>query len=98
MALSGSEISRIARLARLELGPGEEQLYAEQLGRVVDYIDQIARVEATLPASPQGPIVRAQGVPTGRRSDEPAETLDLVDFLRNAPAALDRFLVVPQVK
>lgn len=98
MALSGSEISRIARLARVELGPGEEQLLAEQLGRVVDYIDQIARVEATLPDSPQGPIARAQGAPAERRSDEPGETLDLADFLRNAPAALDRFLVVPQVK
>jgi aspartyl-tRNA(Asn)/glutamyl-tRNA(Gln) amidotransferase subunit C len=98
MALSGSEISRIARLARVELGPGEEQLYAEQLGRVVDYIDQIARVEASLPRTALEPLVGAPRAAGDQRSDEPAATLDLADFLRNAPAALDRFLVVPQVK
>jgi aspartyl-tRNA(Asn)/glutamyl-tRNA(Gln) amidotransferase subunit C len=97
MALSVSEISRIARLARLELNPEEARLYAEQLGRVVDYIDQIARHEArlgdTLDAAPAA--VAEAPVP---RADEPGPTLDLAELLRNAPAALDRFLVVPQVK
>jgi aspartyl-tRNA(Asn)/glutamyl-tRNA(Gln) amidotransferase subunit C len=95
MALSVSEISRIARLARLDLSPDEERLYAEQLGRVVEYIDQIAQVEARLANAGEELVPAPQQAP---RSDEPGDTLDIADFLRNAPAALDRFLVVPQIK
>jgi aspartyl-tRNA(Asn)/glutamyl-tRNA(Gln) amidotransferase subunit C len=96
MALSVSEINRIARLARLDLSPDEGRLYADQLSRVVDYIDQIARFEEGLEEScpDSSPSARLE-VP---RPDAAGATLDVADFLRNAPAALDRFLVVPQVK
>lgn len=96
MALSVSEINRIARLARLDLSPDEGRLYADQLSRVVDYIDQIARFEEGLDGS--GPD-SSHGVRLETpRPDTAGATLDVADFLRNAPAALDRFLVVPQVK
>ena len=96
MALSVSEISRIARLARLELSPDEAQLYAEQLGRIVDYIDQIARHEERMEeVDGPGELPRLAGA---ARPDTAGPTLELAEFLRNAPAALDRFLVVPQIK
>jgi aspartyl-tRNA(Asn)/glutamyl-tRNA(Gln) amidotransferase subunit C len=99
MALSASEISRIARLARLELSAEEARLYAEQLSRVVDYIDHIERHEERLGRSDEPTRPAPAGTEsTAPRLDAPGPTLDLADFLRNAPAALDRFLLVPQVK
>jgi aspartyl-tRNA(Asn)/glutamyl-tRNA(Gln) amidotransferase subunit C len=100
MALSVSEISRIARLARLELSHEEALLYAQQLGRVVEYIDQIARHEARAgePTEDRTASTETTSRLAGTEGDTPGPTLDVAELLRNAPASLDRFLVVPQVK
>ena len=79
-------------LARLRLTPEEETRFVSQLGRIVDYIDQLREFAAEAPAAETG---LAAG---RRRGDEVGETLPTADFLRNAPAAFDSFLVVPQVK
>jgi aspartyl-tRNA(Asn)/glutamyl-tRNA(Gln) amidotransferase subunit C len=90
MHLSVEEIRKIARLARLELTPDEESRYAGQLGEVVTYIDQLERFAVEDDAAPA-----AAGV---ERSDLAVPGLSLEEWLGNAPAALDRFVLVPQVK
>ena len=79
-------------LARLRLTPEEETKFVSQLGRIVDYIDQLREFAA------ETPVAEAGAAAGRRRADEIGETLPIADFLRNAPAALDSFLVVPQVK
>jgi aspartyl-tRNA(Asn)/glutamyl-tRNA(Gln) amidotransferase subunit C len=92
MSLTVDEVRRIAVLARLRLTPEEEAKFVSQLGRIVDYIDQLREFAAAAPSA-------ESGVAAGRqRADEVGETLPTADFLRNAPAAFDTFLVVPQVK
>ncbi len=94
MSLDVEEVRRIAELARLQLSAGEEAQFASQLGRIVDYIDQLRTFDAgTAPSDDTEPEqdAAANDVPAGDRS-----LLD--DFLDNAPASLDRFLLVPQVK
>ena len=71
-------------------------LYAEQLARIVEYVDQIAQVEAWLAGAEDETVAPARRGPP--RADLPGDTLGITEFLRNTPAALDRFLVVPQVK
>ncbi|HVS16284.1 MAG TPA: Asp-tRNA(Asn)/Glu-tRNA(Gln) amidotransferase subunit GatC [Thermoanaerobaculia bacterium] len=90
MRLSVEEIRKIARLARLELTPEEESRYAAQLAEVVTYIDQLERLAVEGAAAPA-----PEGV---ERRDDPVAGLALEDWLDNAPAALDRFVLVPQVK
>ena len=92
MSLTVDEVRRIAVLARLRLTPEEETKFVSQLGRIVDYIYQLREFAAETPAADSG---LAAG---RRRADEIGETLPTADFLRNAPAAFDSFLVVPQVK
>lgn len=90
MALTHEDVRKIAILSRLRLTPGEEERFAGQLAHVVDYIDQLQgfAVEAPEPA--------AEGV--REMADEPWECLPRETFLANAPASLDAFLLVPEVK
>lgn len=96
MALSGEEVARIALLARLRLSEQEQELYAEQLGAIVDYIDQLGKYQ-TLPEVLGTKGTReAEDRPrpmTPEESDEATRR-----YIANAPDHLDTFFMVPQVK
>ena len=90
MALTLEEVRKIAALARLRFKPEEEALFVGQLGRIVDYIDQLQRWETGAEGE------AAEGA--REAEDRPHECLPREQFLANAPAALDGFLLVPVVK
>jgi len=90
MSLDVREVHRIAALARLRLSSDEERLFAVQLRRVLDHIDQI-RAIATDDAPCGSPAASAEA------ADEPAPGLERGRFLANAPAASGPFLAVPRV-
>jgi aspartyl-tRNA(Asn)/glutamyl-tRNA(Gln) amidotransferase subunit C len=89
MTLRPEQIHRVAELARLELDPAEEELYAGQLARVVDYIDQLSEFS---------PSDRRRAEELVEQDDVVRPSLPVEQFLHNAPDHLDRFLLVPQVK
>ncbi len=95
MSLDVEEVRRIAELARLRLSAGEEETFASQLSEIIGFIDQLRAFGAGAPrpgdTEPERDKVAANDVPAASRP-----LLD--DFLDNAPASLDRFLLVPQVK
>jgi aspartyl-tRNA(Asn)/glutamyl-tRNA(Gln) amidotransferase subunit C len=94
MALTPEEVRKIASLARLRFTPEQETVFAGQLGRIVDYIDQLRSYEGedgAAPAVSPAPVLEAEDVTL------PCLPRDL--FLANAPAtALGEFLAVPEVK
>ena len=45
MKLSKDQVKKVAKLANLPLTPEEENLYSEQLSKVLDYIDQLNQVD-----------------------------------------------------
>jgi aspartyl-tRNA(Asn)/glutamyl-tRNA(Gln) amidotransferase subunit C len=97
MALTTEEVRKIASLARLRFTPEEEAAFAGQLGKIVDYIDQLQRLEAgagSAPLAPMPPISRA----APEDDDSPGPCLPRETFLANAPAVLDGFLLVPEVR
>ena len=90
MALSRAEVQHVARLARLRLPPGEEERFAAQLSRVVDYIDRIRESEAAgEPLEPPAALREAD--------DEVAPGLETAAVIANAPRAHGPFVVVPRV-
>lgn len=91
MPLSLEEVRRIAQLARLRLSPEEEELFAQQLGEIVEYVDLLQGF-ATETAAPAGPALpeAEDTVAAGEVSPE--------QFLANAPDSLGTFLLVPLVK
>jgi aspartyl-tRNA(Asn)/glutamyl-tRNA(Gln) amidotransferase subunit C len=110
MALTTEEVRKIASLARLRFTPDEEAAFAGQLGKIVDYIDQLQRFEAGAPpaaatgavASEVPPALLPPLPPISRAAPEdddvPRPCLPREVFLANAPAALDGFLLVPEVR
>jgi aspartyl-tRNA(Asn)/glutamyl-tRNA(Gln) amidotransferase subunit C len=98
MALTTDSVRQIAALARLRLTPDEERRFGEQLGKVVDYIDQLQQFEETKGSEP-APGSLPPIVPPGHQAEDHARPgLPREVFLANAPAALDAFLLVPEVK
>jgi Asp-tRNA(Asn)/Glu-tRNA(Gln) amidotransferase C subunit len=124
MALTTEEVRKIASLARLRFTPEEEAAFAGQLGKIVDYIDQLQRFEAGAPVeaatgaaataapatlAPLTPLVPMPPLPplpamtpisraAPEDDDLPRPCLPRESFLANAPAALDGFLLVPEVR
>lgn len=90
MALTLEEVRKIAALARLRFTPEEEAVFVGQLGKIVDYIDQLQRFET----SSEGEAV----LEAREAEDRPHECLPRGAFLANAPASMDGFLLVPGVK
>jgi aspartyl-tRNA(Asn)/glutamyl-tRNA(Gln) amidotransferase subunit C len=90
MALTLEDVRKIASLARLRFSPEEERVFTDQLGYIVDYIDQLQRFETGEAAT---------ALPVREAEDRPRPCLPRELFLANAPAsALGEFLVVPEVK
>jgi aspartyl-tRNA(Asn)/glutamyl-tRNA(Gln) amidotransferase subunit C len=90
MALTIEEVRKIAALARLRFTPEEEAVFVGQLGKIVDYIDQLQSYETGAEVEAAAGAFEAEDV---LRDCLPRE-----QFLANAPAAMDGFLLVPEVK
>ena len=90
MTLSIEEARRIAALARLRLSGDEERLFAAQLGKVVDYIDQLRDQRWEEPAG--GHLATPEAEDRVGADSLPREVV-----LDNAPARRDGFVVVPAV-
>lgn len=90
MALTHEDVRKIASLARLRFSAEEEATFAGQLAKIVDYIDRLQACEGEAEAAP-APALR-------EAPDEPRGCLPRERFLANAPASLDAFLLVPEVK
>jgi aspartyl-tRNA(Asn)/glutamyl-tRNA(Gln) amidotransferase subunit C len=90
-----SEVAKIAALAQLELQDAEVELFARQLGEILEYATQVQRIDtAGVPATAS--VVPGEDV---ERPDDARPSLDAREALANAPdPALDAGLFkVPRV-
>ena len=92
MALTSDNVRKIAALARLRLSAAEEVRFAEQLGKIVDYIDQLQQYAPA--SSGDGP----EEVGEHEAGDAVGPCLPREAFLANAPAVWEGFLLVPEIK
>jgi len=76
-----SDVEAIAALAQLELTPGEVELFARQLGEILDYANQVQRID-TSGVSPTSSVVVGH---EADRADEVRPSLATSDALANAP-------------
>ncbi len=98
MPIALEEVRRIAELARLRVSAREEATFASQLAEIVDYVDRLQEFDDGTTSAED---LEAPGDDSDNdvpRSVDAAGPALLDRFLDNAPASLDRFLLVPQVK
>ena len=97
MSLSPDQVRRIAALARIELGPEEEQGVAERLNRVLGLIDQIQKQDTSGIAPMAHPLDGHLPVAQRLRPDEVAERDRRQEFQAVAPAVEGGLYLVPKV-
>ena len=82
-AFSREQVEAIASLARLELDASELELFGRQLGEILDYVDQLQRIDTT-GVPPTASVVFAHAA---NRDDVVRPSLDRRDAIANAPDA-----------
>ena len=87
------DIQSVARLARLELTPEEAEQYGRELGRVLDFVEALKRVDV------EGvePTAHTADLTNVLRADEPRPGLNARAALANAPRAANGLFLVPKV-
>lgn len=87
------DVPYLARLARLELTPTEVELFQGQIGRILDHVEQMNRLDI----SGIEPTAHAISVYDVIREDEVRESIPKQTMLENAPHAANGLFVVPKV-
>ena len=80
---SRDQVEAIAALAQLELDAAELDLFARQLGDILDYVDHLRRID-TAGVPPTASVVAAH---PADRDDVVRPSLDRPEALANAPEA-----------
>jgi len=80
---SRAQVEAVAALANLELSESEIELFAKQLGEILDYATQVQNIDTT-GVPPTASVVTRH---SADRPDVVAGSLDRADALANAPDA-----------
>jgi aspartyl-tRNA(Asn)/glutamyl-tRNA(Gln) amidotransferase subunit C len=91
--VDGKLVNEIASLARLDLSPEETEMFVSQFRDILAYVSMLDEVdtEHVPPAylsSVNQSVMRADEIETSVPTDE---------FLANAPAARDDYILIPRV-
>jgi aspartyl-tRNA(Asn)/glutamyl-tRNA(Gln) amidotransferase subunit C len=93
MRITKEEVLNVAHLARLDMADASVDAFAGQIGKILDYIDQLNQVD-TVGVSPTS---HAISLANAFREDEESPHLDQSAALANAPEKEDGNFIVPRV-
>ena len=91
--ITKEQVEHVAKLARLHLSEEETELYAQQLSKILDYIDQLNEVNT------EGVEPMTQPIPTVNvmRGDVSKKQFERDEMLKNAPHEEYGFFRVPKI-
>ncbi|MCZ6560269.1 MAG: Asp-tRNA(Asn)/Glu-tRNA(Gln) amidotransferase subunit GatC [Gammaproteobacteria bacterium] len=93
MSLSRKEMNNIAHLARLEISEEEVAVFADNLSRIIDFVEQLSKASTDDVLPMAHPLDMAQRL----RADEVTETDHHLEFQQNAANVEDGLYLVPKV-
>ncbi|MBI1305357.1 MAG: Asp-tRNA(Asn)/Glu-tRNA(Gln) amidotransferase subunit GatC [Bacteroidetes bacterium] len=93
MKITDKTIDELAHLARLEFSDEAKERIKEDLGRILEFCEQLNEVDT------EGvePLIYMSDVTDGLREDIPAAPLPKAEALKNAPKADSDYFKVPKV-
>ena len=97
MALTPSDVRRIAELARLDLGAADEARMLEQINSFFRIVEQMSAVDTSGVEPLYTPLSAVQEVALRLRDDAVTETDNRAANQRSAPAVEDGLFLVPKV-
>ena len=89
MSLTKDQVKKVAKLANLPLTSEEEEKYSEQLSKILEYVDQLDKVDT----KNVEPTFNVSGQENILRKDETVPSLSQEDVLSNAPKKENGFFV-----
>lgn len=93
MKISKEEIEYISTLARLNLTEEEKKLFSSQLGSILDYIEQLNKLD-TETIEPTSHVISLNNV---MREDTLGISLSVEEALKNCPSHTEKFYRVPKI-
>lgn len=93
MGITRADVDHVARLARLYLSDDERTALTDQLGRIVEFVDQLRELDTT----DIEPLTHAADMTNVFADDVPGECLDREAALGNAPRRDESYFLVPAV-
>ncbi|WP_017430665.1 Asp-tRNA(Asn)/Glu-tRNA(Gln) amidotransferase subunit GatC [Vreelandella jeotgali] len=93
MALEQTQVRRAAHLARLDVSDDQASSFVDDLGRILEMVDQLQSVDTHDVAPLMHPLDATQRL----RADEVTEEDQRERFQRSAPAVEDGLYLVPRV-
>ena len=91
--ISSDEVKKVAQLARLELNESEIKKHAKQLEKILDYIQQLEKIDTdNIPCT-----TRAIEVVNVLRKDEKKDYENSQELLDLAPSRENKFYKVPKI-
>jgi aspartyl-tRNA(Asn)/glutamyl-tRNA(Gln) amidotransferase subunit C len=96
MKLTGKEVEYVAALAHLELEPAELERMAQQLDAILEYVDQLNRLDTTN-VEPMAQVLADTRPNPSVREDAVRPGLPREQALTAAPEANGTFFKVPKV-
>ena len=93
MPISKKEIQHIAKLAKLQFQESEEEILANDMSRMIDYIDTLNQVDT----STTPPLTHVHDLSHKVRSDSVQQRITHEDALKNAPDSDGEYFHVPKV-
>jgi len=93
MSLSPDEVRHIAHLARLRIEDDDVAEYAQNLSRIVDFVDQLSQADTGDVTPMAHPLDMAQRL----REDQVSEEDHRDEYQQNAPATEAGLYLVPRV-
>lgn len=93
MAITPEDVAKVAKLSRLSLSADETQIYSEQLGKILHYVEKLNALDT----STVEPMITAAASGNVFRKDEIKPCLKREDALGSAPEHDDEFFRVPPV-
>ncbi len=97
MALTPADVSRIAHLARLDLGESEQRDLLGQLNGFFDIVERMRAVDTTGVEPLYTPLSAVQDVSLRLRQDAVTETNEREANQKSAPAVEGGLFLVPRV-
>jgi len=91
MAVTRTDVLKVAQLARLTLSEEEVELFTRQLGQIVGYIEQLSELDV----SGVEPLAHPLPLSNVFRDDRVRPSLSVEEAVGGAPRRHEDFFVVP---
>jgi len=93
MEIKESDITKVAKLARLDLSPAEKDEFARQLSDIIEYVEKINELD-TSKVEASDHIVELNNV---FRKDVVKNSIERHELEKIAPDFKDGYIVVPKI-